>query len=347
MTGIRLFSFAGVPVAVSGWYLLLVGWTAWSASGSAPSGLQLTAGILWAVILTFSLLVHEFGHAFAAKYYGLNPQVLLHGWGGLCAHQRAKRDLHDVIIISAGPGVELVLGIASWIGWYVLLAAAPDVAANPAVEIAFDYLIFINIFWALVNLVPLWPLDGGQLFRLLMVKLLGGAKGEKVTHGVGIAIGGLAALGFGALGAWLAAIVFGMLAWSNFQAMRSGRSSGPVRRQNKFAGELWRRAQEAMRREDYAEASRLAHQLRSESNLPNDILDKIWELLTVATTRMGDFALALSYANRAPQTSAVRRATIESLLGTGQVTEALQKLDEDRAHLAPQDRDALEALLAP
>ena len=346
MNGIRVFSFAGVPVAVSGWYVLLVAWTAWSASGSAPAGLGLTYALLWAAILTFSLLVHEFGHAFAARYFGLGPQVLLHGWGGLCAHDRAKRDLHDVIIISAGPGIELVLGIASYIAWKILEIAAPDIAANPAVDIAFTYLIFINIFWALVNLVPLWPLDGGQLFRLLMLRLLGPARGEKVTHGVGIGVGGLAAVGFIGLNSWLAAIIFGMLAWSNFQALRSG-GSGPVRRRNKFAADLWTRAEAAMARGEYPEAARLAHQVRDEANLPDELLQKVWALLTVATTRMGDFEMALSYANRAPQTSDVRRATIESLAGTGKVSEARQQLAQTREVLAPDDRAALEALLTP
>ncbi len=347
MSGIRVFTFAGVPVAVSGWYLLLVAWTSWSASGNAPAGLAVTYGLLWAVILTFSLMVHEFGHAFAAKYYGLRPQVLLHGWGGLCSHDRANRDLHDVVIISAGPGVELVLGIACWIGWVVLKVAAPDLAANPAVSTAFDYLIFINIFWALVNLVPLWPLDGGQLFRLLLVRILGAAKGEKATHGVGVGIGALAALAFVSLNAWLAAIIFGMLAYSNFQAMRRGGAGGPVRKTNTFAKELLKKAEAAMERGDYREASRMGHQIRSEANVPDAMAHKVWALLAVATTRMGDFEMALSYANRAPQTSPVIRATIESLAGTGRVTEARQRLEDDKDQLAPDDRAALEALLAP
>jgi stage IV sporulation protein FB len=336
-----------VPVAVSGWYLLLAGWTSWSAAGGAPPGLELTYGLLWASILTFSLLVHEFGHAFAARHYGLRPQVLLHGWGGLCAHDRAKRDFHDVVIISAGPGVELVLGIGCWIAWLVLKVAAPEVAANPAVSVAFDYLIFINIFWALVNLVPLWPLDGGQLFRLLLLRILGPAKGEKATHGVGVGIGVLAALAFVSLNAWLAAIIFGMLAWSNFQQMRRGGGSGPVRRTNKLAPELWKQAQAALAADNYAEASRLGHQIRGEANVPDALMNNVWALLTVATTRMGDFETALSYAQRSPRTSPVVRATIESLAGTGQVAEARELLAQDSEKLAPEDRAALEALLAP
>jgi hypothetical protein len=272
--------------------------------------------------------------------------VLLHGWGGLCAHDRAKRDLHDVIIISAGPGLELALGISCAIAWAIVSATSPETAANPVVNTAFQYFVFINVVWALINLVPLWPLDGGQLFRLFLLRVLGPRTGEKVTHWVGMGVGVMAALAFFKLGSIFATLVFAWLAWNNFQASRGGGGGGPVRRKNKFADELFTRATTAMAQGNYAEASRLGHQIRSETNLPDSLMAKVWALLTVATTRMGEFEQALSYAQRSPETSAVIRATIESLAGTGQIHAAREKLTRDATKLAPSDRAEMETLLS-
>ena len=156
MNAIYLFTLRGIPVFVQPWFFLLLAFFAF--------GSDLTSGLIFAVCVTFSLLVHEFGHATVAAYYQLQPAVILHGWGGLCAHQRAKRDLHDAFIVSAGPGAGFALGIAC----ILLQIVLPEsfLSTRPLVQFALFQLIFINIFWSLFNILPLWPLDGGQLFRL-------------------------------------------------------------------------------------------------------------------------------------------------------------------------------------
>ena len=344
--GFRIFSFAGIPVSVSGWYLLLVAWTSWSAAGGAPDGLGVTYGLLWATALTSGLLIHEFGHALAARHFALRPQVLLHGWGGLCAHDRAKRDLHDVIIISAGPLVELAFGILCAIVWYFLKSSSPSLAANPAVNIAFTYLIYINVVWAFINLVPLWPLDGGQLFRLAAVRLLGPRNGEKVTHYLGIAIGvAAAALGYEFGGMFLSLLCL-LLVYENYTKLSSGRSSGPVRASNRFASELFAKAQKAMEAGDWREAARLGHQIRAESNVPDTLLDKVWGLLAVSTVRIGEYEDALSYIKRAPPSPMVAEAHVRCLAMLGRADEARKLLDlAPAAKLPEKTKAALSALI--
>src|SRR4051794_34773922 len=95
MSGFRVFTLANVPVWVSPWHVLFLAYLSWS--------MGLRAGMLYAVCIALSVLVHEFGHALVAKVFRLNPQILLTGFGGLTGHERAQRDRDDVLIIAAGP----------------------------------------------------------------------------------------------------------------------------------------------------------------------------------------------------------------------------------------------------
>ena len=93
MNAIYLFSFRGIPVYVQLWYFLLLAFFCF--------GQDVQSGLVLAGCVTVSLLVHEFGHALVAAKYRLNPTVILHGWGGLCAHERAEKDTHDAFFFSA------------------------------------------------------------------------------------------------------------------------------------------------------------------------------------------------------------------------------------------------------
>ncbi len=327
MGGFRIFSLAGIPVHVSIWYLLLSGWI----------GFRSENPLLWITTLTVSILVHEFGHAFASRHYDLNPQILLHGWGGLCSHERAERDLHDVVIISAGPGAGFVLGGLTFAFSLALQWFAPDwLAAQPLVELGIQYMLFINIIWSFVNLIPLWPLDGGQLFRLGMVRLFGGAKGEKITHYTGIGLSIIAALlAFKFFSGFFMALLCGFLAWENYKRLQSG-GSGPVRRVNKTSAKLVAQAQQALHNEDFREAARLTHLARDEKGrIPEKVMTQIWTILSIATAQQGDYEEALSYIKRAPASPEVIEAQAWCLTFLERRDEVQTLLDSDRGKILP------------
>ena len=156
MNAFYVFSFQGIPVYVQPFYFVLLAFFCLNNS--------LQNGLIFCACVTVSLLVHEFGHAMVAKYYRLNPTVILHGWGGLCAHERAEKDGHDAFIIAAGPAAGLAFGFIS----IATLFAIPNtfLETRPILESVLFNLVMINIVWSIFNLMPLWPLDGGQLTRL-------------------------------------------------------------------------------------------------------------------------------------------------------------------------------------
>lgn len=333
MGGFHLFTLAKVPVSVSPWYVLLLVYMVARSGGNA---------LTWALCITLSLLAHEFGHALMAKHFRLSPQILLHGFGGLTGHERARRERDEALIIAAGPLAGLMLGLVS----YALLRFAPITSVRTLG--ALDQLMWINFVWSAFNLLPMWPMDGGQLMRIGASKLLKPARGERLTHIVSIIVVVLVAVGtYFVFAGPLLMIILAMTAWQNVQALsaNAATSSAP-RRDNPFARELLERAERAYETGDDDEAARLSHQLRAESNVPPQMLARAWSILGVTTTRKGDYEEALSYLRRAPDSPEVVEATAQCLYQLD-MFEALEALVTTKAfgRLPSETRTAiLEAL---
>jgi stage IV sporulation protein FB len=295
--GTYLFSLAGIPVSVSGTYLFLIGYYVYSGG---------VRGLLFGLCMTVSLLVHEFGHALIAKFFRLSPNVTLWGLGGVCAHDRALRDRDDAAIVAAGPGAGLAFGALGYLVEKALWAYKPELLyGSEPLQLTFYYFFYINIYWSLVNLLPLWPLDGGQLFRLLMQRFFQPAKAARITHMTGIATAaGVLALVYGYYGSTsLFVVIFGgVIIYLNGKQLNDpSATGGPPRRQNTLSKHLLRDAEQALAGGDPAEAMRLCHQARSDSFLPEPALNKAWAILAVACYAMGDEEEARDYEQRAPE----------------------------------------------
>ena len=316
MGGFHLFTLASVPVSVSPWYVLLL------VSLTLSNRSQ---GLVFSVFITLSLLAHEFGHALVARHYKLQPQILLHGFGGLTGHQHPTSDRHEALIIAAGPLSGLLLG-------FVVLAVYVFAPIQSGATLgALRYFMYINFVWSAFNLLPMWPMDGGQLMRIGASKLLKPARGERFTHLVSIVV--VCAV---ALASYLfrfdsmMMIILAITAWQNVQAMQAGRTSGAPRRDNPFVAELAERAARAYEQGDDDEAARLCHQLRSEAHVPPSVLLRAWGILGVTTTRKGDYEEALSYLRRAPDSPEVVEATAQCLFQLGHF-DALEALVQTKA----------------
>lgn len=188
MSGFKLFSFRGIPVYFSIWFMVLVAYVATKVPG-------VMYGLMMIVAILASLLVHEFGHALMARAFRLQPSVLLHGWGGLCTHASPRSARDDAYIIAAGPAAGLIFG-----GLVFAVTLLLDAVLSPGwqgsvpyLSYLFDVLIDWNIYWSLINLLPVYPLDGGQLFQLWAHKRFPAMQAHTYTHylGIGIAVAGV------------------------------------------------------------------------------------------------------------------------------------------------------------
>lgn len=145
--------------------------------------------IAWMIAFFVAILVHELGHAAAMRAYGFYPSITLYGLGGFTscggAFARPPSGLPHIVISAAGPaagfafaailamvivlaGFEVMIRVGLPFGVRILVLEAIG-------SIAFSHLIndlfFITLFWGLVNLLPVYPLDGGQIAREVLVAI--------------------------------------------------------------------------------------------------------------------------------------------------------------------------------
>ena len=120
---------------------------------------------LWLLITPFAVLVHELGHAVAARSAGARPQIALTGFGGVTSFvpPRPLSRIRSLGIALAGPVVGLAVGVA-------LAVIQATVAVDPSgwQASALRIGIFTCIAWSVLNLLPVLPLDGGQAMRELL-----------------------------------------------------------------------------------------------------------------------------------------------------------------------------------
>ncbi|ATC62571.1 hypothetical protein CMV30_00480 [Nibricoccus aquaticus] len=171
---ISLFRIARIRLAVHVTFFLLLGYIAWEGWHASPEARWL--GLTWSVtytLLAFACVVlHELGHAFAARRFGINvSRILLLPIGGMAEFDRIPREPRQEIIIAlAGPAVNFLL-----INLLLLLVTLPATMDEfLSFDLTFEslarHLLFMNAAMGCFNLVPVFPMDGGRVLRALLAK---------------------------------------------------------------------------------------------------------------------------------------------------------------------------------
>ena len=202
------FTLAGFPIQIHWLFFLVV--------ALLGRTYDLRILIVWIGVGFVSVLLHEMGHAFVGRRYGMHPEILLYAMGGLTSWRTARRLTRgqSILVSVAGPCAGLLLGTAVW---GITLIEMPEL--NPLGRIALDDLLRVNIFWSVLNLLPILPLDGGNVMRSL-VHISRGGVDERLPRQISIAFAAAGAVA-GLLYGWTLAAIFGAyLAFSNYQALR-------------------------------------------------------------------------------------------------------------------------------
>lgn len=144
-------------------------------SGARSPDAILNALILAGMIVT-SVLLHEWGHAFGAWVQGVKVQrVVLYGGGGLCYTAPSTRR-EDELIVAMGPIVNIVLwSVCSLLSSHmfeVQLQSARPSADMLHIAALLAYFATLNLFLFFLNMIPIFPLDGGRLFFLVLLRFM-------------------------------------------------------------------------------------------------------------------------------------------------------------------------------
>lgn len=156
------FHLFGVPVRIHPLFWLMGGLVVYGAAGD-----DLVRILIGIVCVFISILVHEFGHALSGRHYGDHGnRVVLYMMGGLCIHGHGSIPPRWPRIwqIFWGPLAGMILGAISFGVYYAILQKWIPFNAEDLI-FALSVMIWINVVWSIMNLLPVFPLDGGQIVR--------------------------------------------------------------------------------------------------------------------------------------------------------------------------------------
>jgi Zn-dependent protease len=205
------FRFLGIPVRVHPLF-----WLVTVVLGLRRQDEPLVSILIWIGCVFVSILVHEYGHGLMARLFRCRPSIVLYGMGGLCYSESERQTpWQRLAVLLAGPGAGLLL--------YGLIEVGQQAAGSPRSEIAEEIvwdLIHINLYWSLVNLLPIWPLDGGQITGVVL-SMFNRRKGMNWAHVVSLVTAGLVAMVWFKTEQMLMGIFFALLALVNFQVLQA------------------------------------------------------------------------------------------------------------------------------
>jgi Zn-dependent protease len=240
MTSIRqgavhLFRFAGVDVFLHwSWFMV----AAFEISGRTKSYSSLTWNVLEYLSLFLIVLFHEYGHALACRSVGGNAnQIVLWPLGGVAYVDPPQRPGATLWSIAAGPLVNVLLfPILTILGF--LSRSSGWAEATPNAHALLQSVWFINVGLLVFNLLPIYPLDGGQIVRSLLWFAVGRARSLMLATIIGF----IGVVGFIALALWIQSLWFGILGvfilmncWGGLQHARALLRLAKLPRRDGFA----------------------------------------------------------------------------------------------------------------
>ncbi len=186
----------GTVIRIHLTFLLLLLWIGGTgyAQGGWPAAL---ASIVFIALLFLCVLLHEFGHVFAARRYGVQtPDITLLPIGGVARLERIpEKPSEELFVAAAGPAVNVVIAALL----FLVLGGVPpmDAAAveSPGQGIV-ERLAWVNVMLVAFNLIPAFPMDGGRMLRAILAWRMGYVRATRIAAGIGQAV----AFGLGVLG---------------------------------------------------------------------------------------------------------------------------------------------------
>jgi Zn-dependent protease len=215
------FRLGSIPVRVQGWFLIM----ALLLGSTDPNPVRIG---IWVAVVAVSVIIHELGHALVGRAFGLVPRIELHGMGGTTSFERPASPqggpprplgtLKNVAISLAGPFAGFL---------FAGLVFAAEVAGlhttHPLATHAIGLLFMVNVGWGVFNLVPMLPLDGGNVLRCVLLGIAPPAhkeRADRIARILSIVVAAVIALLAVQRGQWWVLYLGVLFAFRNVQSLR-------------------------------------------------------------------------------------------------------------------------------
>jgi Zn-dependent protease len=168
-SSLKIATISGIEVRIHVTFILFLAWI-WFSYYQIAGVSGATQGVLFILAIFTCVLLHEFGHAFAARAFGIQtPDITLLPIGGVARLNRIPDEpWQELVVAVAGPLVNVVI---AGVLIFVVHQAAPldqlESIENPRIQLLAK-LASVNIILVLFNLIPAFPMDGGRVLRALL-----------------------------------------------------------------------------------------------------------------------------------------------------------------------------------
>ncbi len=208
------FKIFGIPVTVQPMFWAVMGIIGYlSNDRRADQLLMLIAVFMLAGFV--SILIHELGHALTGRKFGSNPEIILHAFGGVAIFPGGRFNrVESFYVTLAGPFIQFTIGLAAYVA-YERFGTHPNAMVHALIRSFY----IVSMFWAVLNLIPVIPLDGGQLMAAVL-----GPQRMRLTLMISIGVAIVAAvLLYLRLGSPFMPIYLASFAWQNYEMLKQHR----------------------------------------------------------------------------------------------------------------------------
>ncbi len=191
----RLVTLAGIRIEVHVTFLLMVGGLAVIQSGSNPIWIT----VVELLVLFLCVLLHELGHALAARRYGIQTrEIILLPIGGLARLERVpEKPIEEIVVALAGPGVNVVI-VTILTAILMTMGVAPETIIERGIALLgggasataaqgghLESLLVFNVVLIGFNLIPAFPMDGGRVLRAVLAMTMPYTRATRIASQVG------------------------------------------------------------------------------------------------------------------------------------------------------------------
>lgn len=183
----RIGTLAGIDVHVHATFLILIAWVAlahWQTGRTVGAAI---AGVAFILALFACVVLHELGHALTARRFGIKTRdITLLPIGGLARLERMPDDPRQELWVAlAGPAVNIALAA----GLFIVLRGTGTLAPLATLTLAsgsfLERLMIVNLFLAVFNMLPAFPMDGGRVLRALLATRMEYTRATQVAASIG------------------------------------------------------------------------------------------------------------------------------------------------------------------
>lgn len=204
------FNLFAIPVRVAPFF-----WVAMALIGgglTVRNSTDMLNVILFMLAGFISILVHELGHALTIRKFGLPTEITLHGFGGYATYPPGRLDRkQSFLVTAAGPGMQILLAILM-----IILIRYIPIPPESLLRVLVYYLMLVSIFWAVLNCLPVYPMDGGHMLAAML-----GPRREHLVYLIGVFLAAFIGIVALFLKSFLLSIFMAIFAYTNWQRYES------------------------------------------------------------------------------------------------------------------------------